>query len=109
MGSLAIRSVLPSINALIKEIQRAPFEGIGKLEPLNMAYLVTGPAASMRNIVPFIKSSQILFFLPSCVITTDIPPQIGECAPCLERLSGIEFCWNYTFGNKSNTIEEIKT
>ena len=36
-----------------------------------MAYLVTGPVASMRNIVSFIKSRQILFFLPSFVITTD--------------------------------------
>ena len=28
------RNILQRINALIKEIQRAPFEGIGKPEPL---------------------------------------------------------------------------
>jgi len=28
------RKILPRINTLIKEIQRAPFEGVGKPEPL---------------------------------------------------------------------------
>lgn len=32
------RKLLEKINALIKEIQRAPFEGIGKPEPLKYGF-----------------------------------------------------------------------
>lgn len=39
------RKILQRINTLIKEIQRTPFEGIGKPEPLKL-----GHGASLMNI-----------------------------------------------------------
>ena len=66
------RKILQRINALIKEIQRAPFEGIGKPEPLKHGLSGYWSRRINGNVVSFIRLRQILSFLPSFVITTDL-------------------------------------
>lgn len=37
------RKMVKRINALIKDIQRSPFDGVGKPEPLKQLYRTIGP------------------------------------------------------------------
>ena len=44
---------------LIKDVQRDPFKGIGKPEPLKHEFKVVGPAELIKNTDSFIKSRKI--------------------------------------------------
>lgn len=60
------RKSLKRINALIKDIQRNPFEGIGKPEPLreNLSGLWSRRIDGSNRIVYYVKSETI--FILSC-------------------------------------------
>jgi hypothetical protein len=66
------KKVLRRINTLIKETKQNPFEGIGKLDHLNMLFPATGPDESLMNTGSFIKYLKMQFISPSCAITTDL-------------------------------------
>ena len=53
------RSKALRIVSLIKDVQRDPFKGIGKPEPLKHELKVAGPAELIKNTDSFIKSPRI--------------------------------------------------